>query len=239
MKLLSIGNSFSQDAQRYLSKIATSDGEELYTTNLFIGGCTLERHYNCMIDRSKSYEIQINGECTGNFTDLESALIGNDWDVITLQQLSTLSGRYESFFPFVTELLKFIRNKCPNAKVYLQRSWAYEDGSEILKNGGYNSTAEMYEKMVETCDRIYKEVGFDGIINTGDAMFSAYKKGLKIYRDGFHASLGIGRFLIALAWYKTIYRKSVSGIGFKDFDVPVTEEERIEIIKIVEDIIKI
>ena len=45
MNILSIGNSFSQDAQRYLHRIAKADGCTLNTFNLYIGGCPLSLHY--------------------------------------------------------------------------------------------------------------------------------------------------------------------------------------------------
>ena len=41
MNILSIGNSFSQDAQRYLHDIAKADGVVLSAFNLYIGGCPL------------------------------------------------------------------------------------------------------------------------------------------------------------------------------------------------------
>ena len=44
MKILAIGNSFSQDATRYLQDIAASAGENLFVRNLYIGGCSLEMH---------------------------------------------------------------------------------------------------------------------------------------------------------------------------------------------------
>ena len=50
MKVLSIGNSFSQDAQKYLHRLAKQDGVELKTVNLYIGGCSLQRHYLNMLD---------------------------------------------------------------------------------------------------------------------------------------------------------------------------------------------
>ena len=43
MKILSIGNSFSEDAQRYLKLIAGANGRELTCVNLYIGGCSLKK----------------------------------------------------------------------------------------------------------------------------------------------------------------------------------------------------
>ena len=39
MNILSIGNSFSQDAQKWLHKLAAGNGVEMDTVNLYIGGC--------------------------------------------------------------------------------------------------------------------------------------------------------------------------------------------------------
>ena len=64
MNVLSIGNSFSQDATRYLHQIARADGVKLTTVNLYIGGCPLSRHYRNMLSEEKVYGL----ECNGNIT---------------------------------------------------------------------------------------------------------------------------------------------------------------------------
>lgn len=55
MKILSIGNSFSQDAQAYLHDAALSLGLDLECLNLYIGGCSLERHYNNLLSGERVY----------------------------------------------------------------------------------------------------------------------------------------------------------------------------------------
>ena len=59
MKILTIGNSFSQDATAYVERIALSD---IYVRNLYIPGCSLEMHYNNMLTGEKAYEYQKNGK---------------------------------------------------------------------------------------------------------------------------------------------------------------------------------
>ena len=61
MQVLTIGNSFSQDATRYLSQIARSAGESLTVINLYIGGCSLERHYRNMKSGEDVYWLEHNG----------------------------------------------------------------------------------------------------------------------------------------------------------------------------------
>ena len=64
MNVLSIGNSFSQDAQRYLNGIAKSAGVNLNCFNLYIGGCPLSRHFRNMHSGERAYTLEMNGTST-------------------------------------------------------------------------------------------------------------------------------------------------------------------------------
>ena len=45
IKVLAIGNSFSEDAvEQYLYELAASQGDSLVIGNAYIGGCSLEMH---------------------------------------------------------------------------------------------------------------------------------------------------------------------------------------------------
>ena len=61
IKILAIGNSFSEDALHYLHEMASSVGIELKTVNLFVGGCSLERHFRNWETGEKAYMYQVNG----------------------------------------------------------------------------------------------------------------------------------------------------------------------------------
>ena len=65
MDILSIGNSFSQDAQRYLHQIAKADGVDIHSFNLYIGGCPLSKHYRNMLSEESVYTLEMNGSNTG------------------------------------------------------------------------------------------------------------------------------------------------------------------------------
>ena len=56
MKILAIGNSFSQDATRYLHDIGRADNQEVTVASLYIGGCPLDRHFkNAMADKEAEH----------------------------------------------------------------------------------------------------------------------------------------------------------------------------------------
>ena len=79
MRILSIGNSFSDDATRYLAWLARADGVYLEVANLVIGGAPLSLHHQHMLDKEKAYFLCYNGIPTGFYVSLEEALSrGND-----------------------------------------------------------------------------------------------------------------------------------------------------------------
>lgn len=69
-KVMAIGNSFSQDSIIYLKQIAAADGVVIEPYNCYIGGCTLERHYNNWKSDSNDYTIQKDGAESNNHTTI-------------------------------------------------------------------------------------------------------------------------------------------------------------------------
>lgn len=228
MNILCIGNSFSEDATRYLHQIARADGRDLNAVNLFIGGCSLELHYNNMLSNKKAYELGYNGVKTGFFVSLSEALCNREWDIITLQQVSALSFVKESYYPYITELIAFVREKAPSAKIYLHQTWAYEDGSDRLKNlRRFESANEMLEAIVSTNNEIANEINAEKIIRSGEllGLLAENKPDGRLYRDTYHASLGLGRYALGLLWYRTVFGVSVAENSFKGFVEPISEKD--------------
>ena len=236
MNILTIGNSFSDDATRYLSQVARSQGGHFEVVNICIGGCPLERHYRNMLSGAKDYLLCFNGSYTGFNVTLEEALLSRPWDIVTIQQVSHDSPRKETFYPYITELVDYIRTCQPRAKLLLQETWAYEDGSHRLTvELGYKTRKEMIADVQASYRDVAVSEGFDGVIPSGTMLDRLLDEGIeKVHRDTFHASLGLGRYAIALLWFRMLTGRSVAENSFRDFDVPVPEKE-IEIAKRVVD----
>ena len=239
MKVLSIGNSFSQDAQRYLHRLAKHNGMAMKTVNLYIPSCHLQTHYINMLDDNVAYDFEFNGESTGIKVSIRQALVSDDWDFITLQQVSTCSGKYETYSPYIQALAEYVRKYRPHAKIFVHQTWAYEDGSEPLHNWvGFSTAEEMFLAISDAYAKAAKAINADGIIPCGEAMINAVKLGMKrVHRDCFHASLGAGRYLLALCWYKALTGKDISEDTFDDFDSPITDEEREIVLKAVNSVL--
>ena len=227
MKILSIGNSFSQDAQRYLHRLAKKEGVDLKAVNLYIGGCSLRRHYLNMLDDNVAYDFQFNGESTGIKVSIRQAIVSDNWDYITLQQASHDSARFETYTPYIEALAEYVRKYCPHAKLLIHQTWAYETGSLKLANQQFATDEEMFAAVEQSYSKAAQLIAADGIIPAGKAMLTAAQTGIEqIHRDTFHASLGAGRYLLALCWFKYLTGKDITENAFSEFDVPVTEEER-------------
>jgi len=203
MKILSIGNSFSQDAQRYLHKISVAGGKSIKAVNLYIGGCSLRTHYFNMLEDAKKYSFEFNGESTKIFVTIKEALMSDEWDYVTLQQASPLSPHYETYQPYLSELQAYVKKYAPQAKILIHETWAYDKNATLKLNSAKCATAEeMHSKIILAYERAAKETNAAGIIRVGEAISEAINAGLEApYRDGFHLSKGPGRYLAALLWF--------------------------------------
>lgn len=227
MNILSIGNSFSQDAQRYLHQIAEADNVELNNYNLYIGGCPLALHYRNVLSEKDAYDLEMNGMPTGFTVSLKEALLNRDWDVVTVQQASHFSTNYNTYQPYLNKLVAYIRLCVPQAKVYIQQTWAYEQDSQRLNEMmGYTDQKDMYNDLKQAYDQAMEDEKLDGIIPSGAVFQALLSNGIeKVHRDTFHASLGLGRYALGMIWYKVLTGNDIWGNSFAKFDEEVTREQ--------------
>ena len=225
MNVLCIGNSFSQDATRYLHQISD---DEIFVRNLYIGGCSLETHMINIKEANEYYEYQKNGRKL-KMTSINDALTKRKWDFVTVQQVSHFSGMEETYEPFMEFIVGYVREKCPKAKIVFHRTWAYDDRSD---HGGFvnygRDRKKMYNAIVNASNSVCKKYGFD-IIPSGDAVEMArelpeFKQGgpLNINRDGFHLSLDYGRYLAGLVMFKYFTGKDATKVTYEPEDTDST-----------------
>lgn len=235
MNILSIGNSFSTNAHKFLPRILKADGDEIMLCNLFIGGCSLEQHWNNWREEKTDYdyEIYLPGETEMTRTDdvaLHEAVEDEDWDVITLQQCSHFSGIPETYSPYLSELAEYCRMVKPEAKIMLHQTWAYEEG---CAHGGFanykNSQQEMYRALTEAYVDAAMEADIDLIIPSGRAWQTARNTiGDILTVDGYHGN-DMGCYLASACFYEMIFGRSILE---NKFELPDVDKGTMEILKI-------
>ena len=224
MNILAIGNSFSQDATTYLHQVAKADGEDITVINLYIGGCSLERHYKNIMADAPEYDLQFNGVSTKVKVSIRQVLISRKWDYIVTQQCSPECTVYGSYQPYLDKLAEYIHFYAPEAELIIQQTWAYERDSERLNTlMGYSDPEFMYRDLKDAYDKAAEAVGAR-LIPCGEAFIRLARRGIVHHRDTFHASRGLGRYTLALVWYETLLGKPAIGNALREFDEEIDEE---------------
>ena len=229
MKILSIGNSFSEDAHIYLYALAEQRGINLETVNLAIGGCSLQTHWDNIEKSNANYLHNANGGEGWNekLVTIEEILKGDSFDAITLQQVSGYSGQYETYQPYLSNIISFVRKYQPNARLYLHRTWAYEIDSTHGDFPKYDCDQQkMYQAICTATKQIAEENGLAMILSgnviqglrEGVSKFDYKNGGQSLCRDGFHMSV-CGRIAVSLTWLATLTGVPVEPMCFDELDL--------------------
>lgn len=223
IKILAIGNSFSEDAiEQNLYEIASAAGDTAIIGNLYIGGCELEKHAHNAIYDAPAYRYRKIG-ADGNRvqtdrTTIRQALADDTWDVVTLQQASHYSGLPESYTPWINMLVSFVReNTDYDPLIGFHQTWAYASASDhwAFVYYGYNQ-ADMYRRICSAARQAMTASGISLVIPAGTAIQNCRTSyiGDNLNRDGFHLDLKLGRYLAACTWYESLFGSDVQGNHF-------------------------
>ncbi|MBQ9309730.1 MAG: DUF4886 domain-containing protein [Bacteroidales bacterium] len=234
LRILAIGNSFSDDATEYLPGLLEAAGiHNVILGRLYIGGCTLERH--CKEYETNGHEYvylkSVNNKWKtikryqqGHFMD---GLGDEPWDIITMQQGSPKSGRWDSYDPWLGKLIEIVRKECsnPDAAIVWHQTWAYSHTYTNRSFANYAYDQQYMFDSIQLCvDKARKEYGIDIVIPSGPAVQMLRKTWLNtdkdLTRDGFHMSFREGRYATACVWFETLIRPtlgvSVKGNAFRN-----------------------
>ncbi|MBQ4268504.1 MAG: DUF4886 domain-containing protein [Clostridia bacterium] len=202
LKILALGNSFSQDATAYLQKIC----KDVYVRNLYIGGCSLERHADNLAEQTPAYDFEENGVAVLHGVSANEMIASERWDFITVQQASVWSGVKESYEPHLSFVLEKLRILCPAAKIVFHQTWAYAEEYMPFDQGNYGGLRALMKNAIEeAASWATKKHGLERI-KAGDFVAVLHEdetfQGVPAYRDGYHLSLEYGRYAAALVWAK-------------------------------------
>ncbi|CAN5157695.1 DUF4886 domain-containing protein [soil metagenome] len=191
LHLFMIGNSFSQNASKYLPQLSKEGGHELIIGRAELGGSSLQRHWD-HAEAAERNPDDPNGKPYGG-KSLKMLLSEGVWDVVTIQQASILSGDVATYRPYARKLYEYIKKLQPNATVVFHQTWAYrtdsKDFSQVATKDSAKSAQEMWEKSRAAYHTIADELGIP-IIPNGDAFWRINSTAKWAYRkdDTFNFS---------------------------------------------------
>lgn len=210
LKILALGNSFTDDGTWHLWNICKSAGvEEVIVGNLYVGNCTLDLHWeyistsqNPYVYRKTTNGTRVDNE---NFRVLD-ALKDEDWDFIVLHQTSGSAGQSETFSK-LDSIISFMNENKTNAdaKIIWHMPWAYQSDSTHAEFSKYNKNQQIMYYSIVT--RVYEIIlpndGISAIIPSGTAIQNLRTSYVNdtVTRDGYHLNYGFGRYTAGLTWY--------------------------------------
>lgn len=241
LKVLFIGNSFTQDAVWHLPDVLRDMGlRRVKMIDVYIGG-HLVSQYNSEFSTGTANNAYLSEPSAMAWTNvtgltLEQICSSEDWDVITIQDHT---GNHESWTwnetarsnlsSLVSKIKATQKNKTP--KMYYLLSQAYYDFAKMSGQKSYwtfGTQAEMFDICCAFARQAVEELGFDGIIPSGTYMqnmrSSSENTPMDMTRDGYHMDFGLARYGAACLVYN-ITMKPFFGIPLSDHYVYSTRTE--------------
>lgn len=175
VRLLTIGNSFSRNATRFLTNIVSAAGHRLIHAPIVVGGASLELH----AEKARAHDSDPSDErgLYANGRSLKQELRRERWDFVTIQQASIKSHDVATFRPFASRLCDHIRRHAPQAEILLHQTWAYRRDDPRFtqpsgKEGEPTTQEAMYHGLRDAYGIIARELKLR-LIPVGDAFFMA------------------------------------------------------------------
>ena len=230
LKILAIGNSFSDDAMDYVYQVAKDAGvENVKLGKLYIGGCSLATHLSNAKGDKSAYDYKTNTsgkwDAQGN-KSIKFAVESDDWDFITFQQVSGQSG-IASTYDDLYELIKIVEPLNPSARLAWHMTWAYQKGAGHSDFSKYDKDQmTMYNAIVDAVNaKILTIDNIEIVIPSGTAIQNTRTSfiGDTLTRDGYHLSYGIGRYIASMTFVKALTGLSIDNSKTTPDDVDSAE----------------
>lgn len=175
LRLFIIGNSFSQNASKYLPALAAEGKHPLKIGRAELPGCPMERHWRhaaaAEANPADSNGMPYKGK------SLRTLLSEDKWDIVTIQQASIFSSDSSTYYPYASNLYNYVKSICPGAEIVIHQTWAYRADAPGFgqitppPNKTYaKDDKEMYLKSREAYHKIAGELNIR-ILPVGDAFW--------------------------------------------------------------------
>ena len=233
LRILAIGNSFSDDGMEHLPALLEDLGiENVELARLYVGGCTLKQHTQFYDKKEEAYLFYHSKAGQNRWVKAEEkvsmqyALKMGQWDIITMQQASGVSGLYESYVPYLERLIEVVKRAQPEAELVWHMTWSYSTDSNHKEFPNYDrDQMKMYKAITDCVHRLKREFKeIKNIIPSGTTIQSLRQSAINnspkdFTRDGYHMDLGAGRYALACTWYEELIRpythRSMMGNGLR------------------------
>jgi len=215
VRILAIGDNFISEAmESNLYDIAQASGTRLVLGNACGVSYSLQDHWEALSADLADLEYR---KCENrHYTirkgyTLNAILSDEPWDYVIFQQTARLAGLYESYEPWLTNLISHVKSKVqtPNTRYGLYMVWAYAQDATLSQFGNYNyDQMTMYNGIVDATGKVMQaHPELDFLIPSGTAIQNIRTSFIKdnVMRDGIHPTPDLGQNTVAYSWFATLF----------------------------------
>lgn len=213
IKVLTIGNSFADNACTFLKQITESvPGCRLEFSKANLGGCSFERHAKLIKDCAADATLK---PYQKSYT-LKELLQKDQWDVVTIQQVSHESFLPKSYHPFADEVVACIKQSAPGAEILIHQTWAYAPDSKRIEGFGL-TRQQMNHGLVKCYADLAQHFGGLRILRSGESFTASLQANPEIDlwnpKDRFHANRE-GCYLAGCVWFAELFGISAEKVTY-------------------------
>lgn len=211
LKILAIGNSFSNNATIYMPwLISRLEADSICIARITYNGSTLEQHWNFHVKDAPVYGMYYNEGgiwMTEDLATIDDALMVMDWDIITIQQGSASSGKFSTYQPWLDNLVRLFHEANPHALIAWHATWPYRTGCDHPGFAGYDNDSEkMYDAILDAAGKAAE--GLDVTIPSTELIWRMRQSYPEVSdgfsQDGIHITDDHARFALATLWYEVL-----------------------------------
>lgn len=215
LKVLCVGNSYSNDTFWMLKDIAASAGKQVTVGVSHLSGGTLSQVYDAINSNGtvNTYNkfTPSNGHEEKKSYNARDIITDEDWDFIFFQQASTQAMNYDTYQPYLKNLVSYVKSNATNPRVRLGINMPWVRPVSNSSIGTPQKQLEVNADIVAACQQAMFDTNLEIFIPTGIAVMNGRKNDYlakisnELTRDGSHLDEGIGRYLAALTAFHTLY----------------------------------
>ncbi len=174
LKILTIGNSFTDSLVMFFPDVVKSAGCELLFDRANHGGCELRRHWSYVENEEKDDACRMYQD---QKFKLREILAREPWDIVTLQQASHESWDPATYQPYAGLLHDYVKKHAPGAEIVIQQTWSYRaDDPRLLPGGAWGFDQDgMYLRLEKAYRKLASELNLR-MIPSGYAVQLARKE---------------------------------------------------------------
>ena len=244
LRVLDIGNSYTDDATHYLSNLVDASGIDVSNICLYKairGGASYKNWYDIFHDQdTSSYSIykcfgnlscDISGTAdVGNGEKFRNTLKNNKFDLIIIHQVSVYAPYFDkweedSSAGYLSKFIRLIRKYQPQATLGFLLVHSYWSG---YAGNTEKSSLERWKKIADSAKKLRLNYGIDFIIPYGTAIQNLRASSLNneydLTSDGTHCANGLADYTAACTYFQSLIAPRY-GISVLDNSARITVEQ--------------